>query len=56
MVGLAEPYLPVGVAHYIPDPDPDGPAPQSNDVDLDHRGLIYLLDRIDGLDILELSA
>ncbi|MCH8168743.1 MAG: RNA polymerase subunit sigma-70 [Proteobacteria bacterium] len=56
VVDLADPYLPVEVAHYIPDPGPDGPAPQSNDVDLDHRGLIYLLDRIDGLDILELSA
>ena len=30
-------------------------APQSNDVDLDDRGLIYLIDRENGLDILELS-
>ena len=56
VVDLADPYLPVEVAHYIPDPGPGGPAPQSNDVDVDHRGLIYLLDRVNGLDILELSA
>ena len=56
MVDVADPYLPVEVAHYIPDPGPGGPAPQSNDGDLDQRGLIYLLDRINGLDILELTA
>lgn len=56
VVDVADPYLPVEVAHYIPDPGPDGPAPQSNDVDVDHRGLIYLLDRVNGLDILELTA
>ena len=56
VVDVADPYAPVEVAHYIPDPGPGGPAPQSNDVDVDHRGLIYLLDRINGLDILEMTA
>jgi len=56
VVDVADPYLPVEIAHYIPDPGPGGPAPQSNDVDVDHRGLIYLLDRVNGLDILEMSA
>jgi hypothetical protein len=30
-----------------------GPSPQSNDVDLDDCGLIYLADRNVGLDVLE---
>ena len=32
------------------------PAPQSNDVDVDTRGLIYLIDRLQGFDILELDG
>lgn len=53
IVDVADPSLPVEIAHYIPEPVGDEPAPGSNDVDLDHRGLIYLLDRGRGLDILE---
>jgi len=30
--------------------------PDSIDVDVDGRGLIYLLDRVNGLDILELDG
>jgi hypothetical protein len=33
----------------------DGQPPQSNDVDVDDNGLIYLLDRNSGLDILEMT-
>jgi hypothetical protein len=41
------------VAHFHPDP-PDGcERVQSNDVTTDDRGLIYLLDRVRGLHILE---
>jgi hypothetical protein len=53
IVDLADPFLPVEVAHYIPEPLAGVPSPASNDVDLDHRGLIYLIDRVRGLDILE---
>ena len=31
-------------------------APQSNDVEVDERGLVYLLDRDHGLDILEFAG
>jgi hypothetical protein len=31
-------------------------APQSNDVMLDKRGLIYMVDRLNGFDVLELNA
>jgi hypothetical protein len=53
IVDVADPHLPVEIAYYIPEPVADAPAPSSNDVDLDHRGLIYVIDRIRGLDILE---
>jgi len=42
------------VAHYMPESGPEGP-PQSNDVDVDAGGLIYLLDRNNGFDILEMT-
>jgi hypothetical protein len=54
VLDLADPLLPVEVAHYMPE-FAEGRPPQSNDVDVDDRGLIYLLDRNDGLDILEMT-
>ncbi|MFV2034872.1 MAG: LVIVD repeat-containing protein, partial [Halocynthiibacter sp.] len=55
VVDVADPHHPVEVAHFIPEPLGDQAAPQSNDVDLDDAGLIYLIDRNRGLDILEMS-
>jgi hypothetical protein len=55
VLDLADPLLPVEVAHYIPTP-PDGAPPQSNDVDVGPDGRIYLLDRVSGLDILEMTT
>lgn len=53
VLDLADPLLPREVAHWMPD---DGRAPQSNDVDVDDAGLIYVLDRVRGLDILEMTS
>jgi hypothetical protein len=53
IIDIADPNLPREVGHYIPEPAPGQASPQSNDVDVDARGLIYLLDRNEGLDILE---
>lgn len=55
ILDLSDPLLPVEVAHFIPEPGKDGMPPQSNDVDVDDRGLIYLIDRNNGLDILEMT-
>jgi len=41
------------VAHYIPDPAPGHERASSNDVYVDERGLIFLIDRFGGLAILE---
>ena len=54
VLDLADPKLPVEVAHFM-EPGPTGAPPQSNDVDVDDGGLIYLLDRNRGLDILEME-
>ena len=53
IVDIADPMLPREVGHFIPEPAPGQESPQSNDVDVDARGLIYLLDRNQGVDILE---
>jgi hypothetical protein len=53
IVDIARPEQPVEVGHYIPEPAAGHDSPQSNDVDVDDRGLIYLLDRHHGVEILE---
>ena len=56
IVDVADPMLPAEVGHYIPEPVAGTPAPQSNDVDVGPDGLIYLIDRINGFDILEFEG
>jgi hypothetical protein len=53
IVDIARPHAPKEVAHFLPDPPAGSPRVQSNDVTVDERGLIYLLDRVRGLHILE---
>jgi hypothetical protein len=53
IVDIADPATPREVGHFIPEPAAGQESPQSNDVDVDQRGLIFLLDRNQGLDILE---
>jgi hypothetical protein len=40
----------------VPDAAPGADRPSSNDVTIDHRGLIYLVDRVHGVDVIEASA
>ncbi|MCZ6482960.1 MAG: RNA polymerase subunit sigma-70 [Alphaproteobacteria bacterium] len=56
VVDVANPLLPEEIAHFIPEPGKGAKTPQSNDVDVDENGLIYLMDRINGLDILEITV
>ena len=53
IVDISDPSRPAEVGHYLPEPASADAVPQSNDVDVDTRGLIYLLDRNRGLDIIE---
>ncbi len=56
IVDVADPFRPKEVGHFIPEPVMGAPSPQSNDVDVDQDGLIYLIDRDAGFDVLELTA
>lgn len=50
---IADPFAPKEVGHFIPDTPPGADRPSSNDVTIDDRGLVYLVDRINGVDIVE---
>jgi len=49
------PLAPRKICLFIPEPAGDRKAPQTNDVALDDRGLIYLCDRNLAFDIVELK-
>ncbi len=53
IVDFSNPHAVREVASYMPTPTGHLPRPQSNDITVDDRGLMYLLDRIRGLNILE---
>ena len=56
IVDFADPFQPKEIGHYVPDPAPGADRPSSNDVTIDSRGLMYLVDRVNGVDIVEASA
>jgi hypothetical protein len=53
IVDIAAPHAPREVAHFLPDPPPGHERVCANDVFVDDRGLIYVIDRGRGLHILE---
>ncbi|MEA2990686.1 MAG: hypothetical protein QOG83_3397 [Alphaproteobacteria bacterium] len=53
VIDISRPRAPREVAHFMPDPPPESKRLSSNDVFVDERGLIYLLDRVRGFHILE---
>jgi hypothetical protein len=56
IVDVADPLSPREIGHFIPEPVAGKAAPQSNDVALDARGLIYVVDRHVGFDVLEFEG
>jgi hypothetical protein len=48
IISIADPYRPCEVGHYVPEPPRGQDEIHTNDVDVDDRGLIYTIDRIDG--------
>jgi len=56
LVDIADPFAPREVGHFLPDPPAGEERASSNDVTVDDRGLIYLIDRINGVDIIETSV
>jgi hypothetical protein len=53
IVDIRDPLAPEEVGWFIPEPCGGQPTPQTNDVEVDARGLVYLVDRHCGFDILE---
>jgi hypothetical protein len=56
LLDISDPFAPKEVGSYQPDPAPGAKRASSNDVTIDDRGLIYLVDRQGGIDILETSV
>lgn len=56
VVDVADPSSPQEVGWFIPEPAAGRAAPQTNDVFVDDRQRIYMVDRYAGFDILELAA
>ena len=52
-VDVSNPYQPREVGYYVPEPGNGQNSVQSNDVFQDDDGLLYLIDRLDGFEILE---
>jgi hypothetical protein len=56
LVDISDPFAPREVGYYKPDVPSGHARVSSNDVTIDDRGLVYLLDRQRGLDILETNV
>lgn len=55
IVDVAQPDAPQEMAYFIPEPARGRAGPQTNDVDMDDRGILYLVDRGPRFDVLELD-
>jgi hypothetical protein len=53
LVDIADPFHPREVGHYLPDAPQGFDRVSSNDVTIDSRGLVYLVDRQRGVDIVQ---
>jgi hypothetical protein len=53
VVDISNPYLPTEIGYYVPAPGRGQKTVKSNDVFRAENGLLYLIDRLDGLEILE---
>jgi len=54
IIDIAKPEQPEEVGFFIPEPGRGTDAPQTNDVEFDHRGLVYITDKARGFDVIEL--
>jgi hypothetical protein len=52
-IDISNPYQPKEVGYYVPLPGKDHKTVQSNDIFRRDDGLLFLVDRLDGFEILE---
>jgi hypothetical protein len=52
-IDISNPHTPREVASYVYDPPPGEKRPSANDVFVDKRGLVYVIDRVRGVHIVE---
>jgi hypothetical protein len=53
ILDIANPSAPEEVGYFIPEPGESYNAPQTNDVERDHRGLLYITDKARGFDVID---
>jgi hypothetical protein len=56
IVDFTDPFAPKEVGFYERDPAPGADRASSNDVTIDSRGLLYVVDRVRGIDIIETNV
>ena len=55
IIDVKDPLAPEEVGYFIPEPGRGTTAPQTNDVSMDHRGLLYVTDKAHGFDVIEVT-
>ena len=53
IVDIKDPENPTEAGFYIPGAGKDGAEPQTNDVEMDDRGLLFITDKSVGFDVIE---
>ncbi|MFB3053719.1 MAG: LVIVD repeat-containing protein [Alphaproteobacteria bacterium] len=56
ILDFSRPEQPEELGYFIPVPGDRQMAPQTNDVEMDHRGLLYITDKAHGFDVIEFSG
>jgi hypothetical protein len=55
MIDISDPVKPAERGYFIPRPAGGRDVPWTNDVAKDHRGLVFVTDKVCGLDVIEFS-
>jgi hypothetical protein len=56
ILNFDDPARPRELGYFIPQPGQRQMAPQTNDVEMDGRGLLYITDKASGFDVIEFSG